>query len=107
MRLLAEAPCEQVIDVLADVAPAAVADADERGKLVYPLGRLGVRADEGAEELQSALGLFLAEPADEQLQPLPRCHMPSLTFGAMTCPPLHRLGHPRICSAGWISVSRC
>jgi hypothetical protein len=30
VRLLAEAPCEQVIDVLGDVAAPAVADPDER-----------------------------------------------------------------------------
>lgn len=44
MRLLAEAACEQVIGVLADVAAAAVADPDERGKLAYLLARPRVRA---------------------------------------------------------------
>jgi hypothetical protein len=29
--------------------------------------------------------LFLAEPADEQLQPLPRCHTSSLTASAISC----------------------
>ena len=71
---LAEAPCEQVIDMLGDVAPAAVADPDERRKLAYLLARSRIRADERAEQFQGALSLFLAEPADEQLQSLPRCH---------------------------------
>ena len=73
MRLLAEAPCEQVINMLGDVAAPAVANADERGKLAYPLVRLRISADERAEQFQGTLGLLLAEPADEQLQPLPRC----------------------------------
>jgi hypothetical protein len=85
VRLLAEAPCEQVIDVLGDVAAPAVADPDERGKLPYLLARLRVRADERAKQFQGALGLFLAEPADEQLQPLPRCHTFSLTASAIDC----------------------
>jgi len=85
VRLLAEAPCEQVIDMLGDVTAPAVADPDERGKLAYLLAWLRVRADERAEQFQSALGLFLAEPADEQLQPLPRCHASSLTVSAVTC----------------------
>ena len=84
MRLLAEASCEQVIDMLGDVAAPAVADPDERGKLAYLLARLPVRADERAEQFQGAFGLFLAEPADEQLQPLPRCHTLSLTADAAT-----------------------
>jgi len=35
VRLLAEASCEQVIDMLGDVAAPAVADPDERGKLAH------------------------------------------------------------------------
>ena len=85
MRLLAEAPCEQVIDMLGDVTAPAVADPDEHGKLAHLLARLRVRADERAEQFQGALGLFLAEPADEQLQPLPRCHTGSLAARAVTC----------------------
>jgi hypothetical protein len=73
VRLLAEAPCEQVIDMLGDVTAPTVSDPDERGKLAYLLARLRVRADERAEQFQSALGLFLAEPADD------------LTAGAVTC----------------------
>ena len=72
MRLLAEASCEQVIDMLGDVAAPAVADPDERGKLTYLLAWARIRADERAEQFQGALGLLLAEPADEQSQPLPR-----------------------------------
>jgi hypothetical protein len=82
VRLLAETPGQQVIDVPGDVAAAAVADPDERGKLADLLGWLLVRADERAEQLQSTFGLLLAEPADEQLQPLPRCHIPRLTASA-------------------------
>jgi hypothetical protein len=70
--------------VLGDVAAPAVADPDERGKLAYLLARLRVRADERAEQLQGALGLLLAEPADEELLPLPRCHVHSLTARAVT-----------------------
>jgi hypothetical protein len=51
-RLLAEAACEQVIDMLGNVAPPAVADPDERGKLTYLLARPRVCADERAEQLQ-------------------------------------------------------
>ena len=79
--LLAEAACEQFIDMLGDVATPAVADPDERRKLAHLLARSRVCADERAEQFQGALGLFLAEPADEQLQPLPRCHTSSLTVG--------------------------
>jgi hypothetical protein len=68
------------------VAAPIVADPDERGKLAYLLARLRVRAHERAEQLQGALGLFLAEPSDEYLQPLPRCHAPNLTASAVTCP---------------------
>ena len=85
MRLLAEAACEQVIDMLGNVAPPAVADPDERRKLAYLLARLRVCADERAEQLQGTLGLLLTEPADEQLQPLPRCHTSSITAKAITC----------------------
>jgi hypothetical protein len=85
VRLLAEAACEQVIDMLRDVAPPAVADPDERGKLAYLLARSRVCANERAKQLQGTLGLFLAEPTDEQLQPLPRCHTSSLTVSAKTC----------------------
>jgi hypothetical protein len=85
VRLLAEAPAEQVIDVLGDVAAPAVADPDERGKLAYLLARPRVRADKRAEQFQGTLRLLLAEPADEQLQPLPRCHMSSLTASAIIC----------------------
>ena len=92
MRLLAEAACEQVIDVLGDVAPPAVADPDERGKLAYLLAWSRVCADERAEQLQGALGLLLAEPADEQLQPLPRCHASRLTANAITCRALQSSG---------------
>src|ERR1700722_5380334 len=84
VRLLAEAPCEQVIDMFGDVAPPAVADPDERGQLAYLLAWSCVGADERAEQFQGTLGLLLAEPADEQLQPLPRCHVPSLTANATT-----------------------
>jgi hypothetical protein len=89
VRLLAEAPCEQVIDMLGDVTPPAVADPDERGELAYLLTWPLIRADEGAEQLQGTLGLFLAEPADEQLQPLPSCHTVSVTAGATTCRASH------------------
>jgi hypothetical protein len=51
VRLLAEAACEQVIDMLGDVAPPAVADPDERGKLAYLLARSRVCADERAEQI--------------------------------------------------------
>ena len=74
MRLLAEATCEQVIDMLGNVIAPAVADPDERGKLAYLLAWSRVCSDERAEQFQGALGLLLAEAADEQLQPLPRCH---------------------------------
>lgn len=104
MRLLAEAPREEVIDMLGDVAAPAVADPDERGKLAYLLVWLCVRADERAEQFQGALGLFLAEPADEQLQPLPRCHASSLTVGAINCraPQSVRLG-----LASWMCWTCC
>jgi hypothetical protein len=92
VRLLAEAACEQVIDMLGDIAPPAVADPDERGKLAYLLAWSRVCADERAEQLQGALGLLLAEPADEQLQPLPRCHASSLTANAITCRALQSSG---------------
>jgi hypothetical protein len=84
VRLLAEAPCKQVIDVLGDVAAAAVADSDKRRKLAYLRVWLLVCADQRAEQLQGALCLFLAEIADKQLQPLPRCHVSSLTASAVT-----------------------
>jgi hypothetical protein len=84
VRLLAETPCEQVIDMLGDVAAPAVANPDERGKLAYLLARSRVRGDERAEQFQSAFSLFLAEPADEQLQPLPRCHASSVIASAVT-----------------------
>ena len=85
MRLLAEAPSEQVIDMLGDVAAPAVADPGERGKLAYLLARSRIRADGRAQQFQGTLGVFLAEPAGKQLQPLPRCHIPSLTSKAVTC----------------------
>jgi hypothetical protein len=85
VRLLAEAACEQVIDMLGNVTPPAVADPDEPWKLAYVLAWWRVYADERAEQLQGTLGLLLAEPADEQLQPLPRFHTPSLTANAITC----------------------
>lgn len=85
MRLLAEASCEQVIDMLGDVAAPAVADPDERGKLAYLLVRPGIRADERAEEFQGTLCLLLAELADEQLQPFPCRHVSSLTASAAHC----------------------
>jgi hypothetical protein len=91
-RLLAEAACEQFIGVLGNVAAPAVADPDERGKLAYLLGWSRVCADERAEQLQGTLGLLLAEPADEQLQPLPRCHRSSLTASAITCCALNSSG---------------
>jgi len=50
VRLLAEAPSEQVIDMLGDVAPPAVADPDERGKLArLPIGAR-IRANERAQQ---------------------------------------------------------
>lgn len=58
--------------MLGDVAAAAVADPGKCGKLAYLLVWLLVCANERAEQLQRSLGLFLAEFADEQLQPLPR-----------------------------------
>jgi hypothetical protein len=67
VRLLAEAACEQVIDMLGDVVAPAVADPDERGKLAYLLAWSRVCADERTEQFQGTLGLLLAEPADEQL----------------------------------------
>ena len=70
--------------MLGDITPAAVADPDERWKLAYLLPRACVRADERAEQFQGTLRLLLAEPADEQLQPLPRCHGTSLTVSAVT-----------------------
>jgi hypothetical protein len=74
--------------MLGNIAAPAVADPDEHGKLAYLLTRSRVRADERAEQFQGTLSLFLAEPADEQLQPLPRCHVPSLTANAITyCAP--------------------
>jgi hypothetical protein len=101
VRLLAEAPCEQVIDMLGDVAAPAVADPDERGKLAYLLAWLLVCADERGEQFHGALRLFLAEPADEQLQPLPRCHASSLTASAVTCRVLQSSG----CWLRWQQVS--
>ena len=50
-RGLAEAPCKQVIDLLGDVAAAAVPDPDERRKLAYLLVWLLVCADERAQQL--------------------------------------------------------
>jgi hypothetical protein len=44
-------PCKEVIDVLGDVAAAAVADPDERRKLAYLLVWLLVCADERAQQL--------------------------------------------------------
>src|SRR6185437_10044776 len=77
----------------------AVADPDERGKLAYLLIRSRVRADERAEQFKGTPRLLLAELADEQLQPLPRCHAPSLTANAVTCrAPSHQ--------AGWMSWKR-
>lgn len=84
MRLLAEAPSEQVIDMLGYIAAPAVADPDESRKLAYLLVRPCISADERAEQLQGTLGLLLTEPADEQLQPLPRCHTTSLTASAIS-----------------------
>jgi hypothetical protein len=75
--------------MLGDITPAAVADPDERWKLAYLLPRACVRADERAEQFQGTLSLFLAEPSDEQLQPLPRCHTFSLTTDATTCGACH------------------
>ena len=69
--------------MLGDVAAAAVADPDKCGKLAYLLVWLLVCANERTEQLQGSLGLFLAEFADEQLQPLPRCHGSSLTVSVM------------------------
>ena len=92
MRLLAEAARDQVIDMLGDVTPPAVAHPDERGKLAYLLAWSRVCADERAEQLQGTLGLLLAEPADEQLQPLPRCHASSLTANAITSRALRSSG---------------
>jgi hypothetical protein len=79
--LLAEASCEQVIDMLGDITAPAVADPDERGKLAYPLVRPGTRADERAEQLQGTLSLFLAE-----LGPDPDCRCPRLpcAYGPLT-----------------------
>ena len=71
--------------MLGDIAAPAVSDPDERGKLAYLLVRPRVRADERAEEFQGTLCLLLAELADEQLQPLPRCHVPSLTISTAHC----------------------
>jgi hypothetical protein len=85
VRLLAEAPSEQVIDMLGDVAPPAVADSDERGKLAYLLAGSRIRADERAKQFQCALGLFLTQPTDEQLQSLPCRHTPSVSVGKATC----------------------
>jgi hypothetical protein len=99
VRLLAEAPGEQVIDVLGDVAAPAVADPDERGKLAYLLARSRVRADERAEQFQGTLRLFLAEPPDEQLQPLPRCHASSLTATAVTWRARRRQAGLKACAA--------
>jgi hypothetical protein len=53
VRLLAEAHCEHVIDMLADVAPPAFADPDERRKLAYLLTWPSVSADERAEQSPS------------------------------------------------------
>lgn len=75
--------------MLRDVTPPAVADPDERRKLAHLLARSGIRPDERAEQLQGTLGLFLAEPADEQLQPLPRCHAHNLTATATGCGASH------------------
>jgi len=66
--------------MLGDVAAAAVADPGKSGKLAYLLVWLLVCAN---EQLQGSLGLFLVEFADEQLQPLPRCHEFSLTVSVM------------------------
>jgi hypothetical protein len=71
--------------MLGDITAPAVADPDERGKLTYILVRSRVRAYEWAEQFQGTLGLLLAELADEQLQPLPRCHASSLTGSTITC----------------------
>jgi hypothetical protein len=83
VRLFAEASSKQFIDMLGDVAAAAVADPDKCGKLAYLLVWPLVCANERAEQVQGSLGLFLAEFADEQLQPLPRCHESSLTVSVM------------------------
>ncbi len=72
--------------MLGDVAAPAVADPDERGQLAYLLVRLRIGADERAKEFQGTLCLLLAESSDEQLQPLPRCYVPSLTASAVTLP---------------------
>jgi hypothetical protein len=50
VSLLAEASCEQVVDVVGDVAPPAVADPGESGKLSCLLPRLRVCADERAKQ---------------------------------------------------------
>jgi hypothetical protein len=70
--------------MLGDVAPAAVTDPGE-WKLAHPLVRSRIRAEERAEQLQGPLSLFLAESADQQLQPLSRCHEPRLTTSAISC----------------------
>jgi hypothetical protein len=70
--------------MLGDVAPLAVTYPGE-GKLAHLLVRSRIRADERAEQLQGPLSLFLAESADEQLQPVSRCHKPRLTISAITC----------------------
>jgi hypothetical protein len=71
--------------MLRDVVSPAVTDPHERGKLAHLLARSRVCANEGAQQFQGTLSLFLAEPADEQLQPLPRCHTSRLTVSAKTC----------------------
>ena len=69
--------------MLGDVAPPAVTDPGE-GKLAHLLVWSRISADERAEQLQGPLSLLLAESADEQLQPLSRCHKPRLTISAIT-----------------------
>jgi hypothetical protein len=63
--------------------------------LAHLLARLRVGTDERAEQFQGTLCLFLAEPADEQLQLLPRCHTSSLTTSGAAPSPVglaeHRL----------------
>lgn len=58
------------------------------GKLhqAHLLAGARIGSDERTEQFQGALGLFLAEPTDEQLQLLPCRHAPSATVSVTTCP---------------------
>jgi hypothetical protein len=73
------------------------AESDECGKPADLLARPRIRADERAEQFYGTLGLPLAESADEQLQPLPRCHVITATANAkpwrLSCIGRPRLGH--------------